>query len=67
MSSMFHSTAFVVVKKDVCHVGDKQVLVVKEQIEVAVTLWTKNELHLSPAKVGNMASIIHQLKEKPSV
>lgn len=42
-------------------------LVVKEQIEVAVTLWTKNELHLSPVKVGNMASIIHQLKEKPSV
>lgn len=65
MSAMFHSTAFVVVKKDVCHVCDKQVLVVKEQIEVAVTLWTKNELHLSPAKVGNMANIIHQLKEKP--
>lgn len=63
---MFHISAFVIVKKSVCHVGDEQVLVVKEQIEVAVTLRTKNELHLSPVKVGNMANIIHQLKEKPS-
>lgn len=34
---MFHISAFTVLKIDVCHVGDKQVLMLKEKLEMAVT------------------------------